>query len=314
MIKKPTAFVLGAGASQAYGFPLGAELVDQICDRIEHGNASVNTLAILTSAAGCSAEDVIDFVRQLREARRYSIDRFLEMEPRPDRVRIGKLAIADTLLFAELNSNLNNVHVEHDWLRYLFDQLIRKHTGYFEEQAKLLSIVTFNFDRSFEYALFRALRTNYRLSDAETIVLTQRVRIVHVHGDLGEPFWLKPDSPLAVPFGGAQPDKWIHYVQAAAERIILSHEPNRPTRNVDIAVELLRNSDRVCFLGFGYDEDNLNKLGVPTTLESASEVRGTTVGKEAAERKVIDRRFANRILLQQWNIRTFLAENDVIHD
>ena len=118
MIKKPTAFVLGAGASQAYGFPLGAELVDQICDRIEHGNASVNTLAILTSAAGCSAEDVIDFVRQLREARRYSIDRFLEMEPRPDRVRIGKLAIADTLLFAELNSNLNNVHVEHDWLRY----------------------------------------------------------------------------------------------------------------------------------------------------------------------------------------------------
>ena len=45
MIKKPTAFVLGAGASQAYGFPLGAELVDQICDRIGHGNASVNTLA-----------------------------------------------------------------------------------------------------------------------------------------------------------------------------------------------------------------------------------------------------------------------------
>ena len=61
MIKKPTAFVLGAGASQAYGFPLGAELVDQICDRIGHGNASVNTLATLTRVRAKTREGVSVF-------------------------------------------------------------------------------------------------------------------------------------------------------------------------------------------------------------------------------------------------------------
>ena len=34
MIKQPTVLILGAGASQPYGFLLGAGLVDQICAEI----------------------------------------------------------------------------------------------------------------------------------------------------------------------------------------------------------------------------------------------------------------------------------------
>jgi hypothetical protein len=35
MIKTPTVFILGAGASKAYGFPLGGGLVSQICNHSE---------------------------------------------------------------------------------------------------------------------------------------------------------------------------------------------------------------------------------------------------------------------------------------
>ena len=34
MIRKRTVFVLGAGASAAYGFPSGAKLADEICRRM----------------------------------------------------------------------------------------------------------------------------------------------------------------------------------------------------------------------------------------------------------------------------------------
>jgi hypothetical protein len=38
MIRTPTVLVLGAGASQPYGFPSGAELAESVCRHIEDSN------------------------------------------------------------------------------------------------------------------------------------------------------------------------------------------------------------------------------------------------------------------------------------
>ena len=38
MLKRRTAFILGAGASAGYGFPCGMELRDQICTEIRASN------------------------------------------------------------------------------------------------------------------------------------------------------------------------------------------------------------------------------------------------------------------------------------
>ena len=38
MLNRKTVLVLGAGASLSYGFPLGRQLRDQVCQLIEHEN------------------------------------------------------------------------------------------------------------------------------------------------------------------------------------------------------------------------------------------------------------------------------------
>jgi hypothetical protein len=304
--------VLGAGASKTYNFPIGVGLVDLICDRIisSDSDSMLNRLV----SAGCDAGDVNDFAQNLRAARRYSIDRFLEMETRPDRVQIGKMAIADALLRAERQSTLGHAAEPDDWYRYLFDQLIRKTASYFESQAFRLSIVTFNFDRSFERALFLALRHNYRLDDGVAASLMTKLRIVHVHGVLGLPAWLDPTAADGVGYGGGSPDQWSRDLQVAAKLITLTHEDSHTT-NILAARECFDDAERVAFLGFGYDEDNLKKLDVWASLESVDYVVGTSFGKGLAEVTAIRRIFGQKqIQLHNMGIRQFLAEVDLILD
>jgi hypothetical protein len=136
VITKPTVFVLGAGSSQPYRFPSGSELVDRVWQRILHfgDDNRENPLDEQLKGLKHSHDKTVEFARELRFSRGYSIDRFLEM--RPEFMEIGKAAIADVLLDAEKESVTELFPNEpilwteepedRDWQRYLFDQLIRK--------------------------------------------------------------------------------------------------------------------------------------------------------------------------------------------
>ena len=79
MIKKKTVFVLGAGASAPYGFPLGNVLLTKVRDALlqKHLNRRNEFADSVMEAGGFSQFDVDLFAQHLGAAGRYSIDEFL---------------------------------------------------------------------------------------------------------------------------------------------------------------------------------------------------------------------------------------------
>src|SRR6266498_1227589 len=94
MIEKPTVLILGAGASEPYGFPTGGELQDEIIDGCQREDSPIwghlSNLAFTSLA-------IQDFGKQLLHAKRPSVDRFLESRENPY-LRIGTAAIVSALI------------------------------------------------------------------------------------------------------------------------------------------------------------------------------------------------------------------------
>ena len=74
MITIPTVFIIGAGASAEYGFPLGHGLVQNIVA----GTAPQGGLSVELLRAGFTKDELNEFNRKLRGADPLSIDTFLE--------------------------------------------------------------------------------------------------------------------------------------------------------------------------------------------------------------------------------------------
>jgi hypothetical protein len=102
MIKRPTVFVLGAGASHGYGFPLGARLVKNIIEGVAPGGPLFTQLERILDAGQMS--NVADFRRDLIDSQRSSIDRFLQT--RREFLEVGKTTIAVALIPCESDETL----------------------------------------------------------------------------------------------------------------------------------------------------------------------------------------------------------------
>src|SRR5258708_4269156 len=194
MIKKDTVFVLGAGASQAYGFPSGTGLVDRICAKLE--DPASDHFRVLQEAAKCTEAEIKHFRRRLRESRLNSIDAFLQR--RQEHSALGKCAIAQDLLACESETTLYPPPAK-DWYRTLFNIILPNSPDEF--RANRLKVITFNFDRSFEHALFRSLETLF--DDAsmtpdrnEPVRMLAMLPLLHLHGQLGALGWI-PDAPFS---------------------------------------------------------------------------------------------------------------------
>ena len=110
-----------------------------------------------------------------------TIDAFIEK--RPQFLRIGKASIIAALLKKE-NNNLLVSAENQEWYEYFFSKLLLKKPEDFIQDK--LSIITFNYDRSFEYYFFHAVKNSYGLNDKETAKLMAKVPIIHVYGKLGD--------------------------------------------------------------------------------------------------------------------------------
>ena len=318
MIKTPTVFVLGAGASAPYGVPLGPTLVTEIADKVHKDNS---TLFRLVRECGFPKRLLHEFGTDLIEAGRDSIDAFLQM--RPEYLDIGKACIAAMLLPFERERELDIVtatnlgegdHVTERrarrWYHYLFNQMLTE--GAFEENK--LSIITFNFDRSFERALYRTLRATYPGADSASVLKRCRtIPIVHMHGALGALSWLE-ESPGSRSYGSQNPS--FDEVQACAKQIQLVSDDMNP-ETIERAKALLAAADTVCFLGFSFHPLNLRKLNHDQLTSGKSrQIRATAFKMPNGPRGAVKRRFEKKIVLaaRDWDILTFLQETRFIHE
>jgi hypothetical protein len=222
--------------------------------------------------------DTIDsFRRELSLADPESIDTFLES--RPEFLKIGKLMIAlnlipyedDSVLFGSKGSDQKPTC----WYSYLMGKL---RVRYFKDfQNNRLSIITFNYDRSLEHYLFTVLKHSYNVPDQDCADALDSIPIIHVHGSLGKLPWQGISDSRVY---GRTDD--LQKIQLASQQILVMSEKDEHSAVFDKAYGLMVQAERIYFLGFGYHETNLRRLGMEHLVNKTSKY-GTSVGLGTAE-------------------------------
>jgi hypothetical protein len=241
--------VLGAGASFAYGFPLGSELRRRILDM--HRGTAQRAGIVRQRSEERDLRALIEFQESFRHSQIYSIDAFLGRQPKFS--EIGKKCIAAILLECESSDALFSEDPEKDhWYQYLFNHFAQR--DWDDLTFDDIAIVTFNYDRSLEHFLYVTLQSAYgkRANDAANKL--KSLRIVHVYGSLcdqlpGSDKYLKADGNFDI-------DK----VEAAAAGLVVIPEGRIDSPTLVRAREWLTAAHGICFLGFGFDELNVERL------------------------------------------------------
>jgi hypothetical protein len=254
MITKKTVFILGAGASVAYGYPTGFELREEIRKFLanfpENERCPKDQIGHLNffKELGYEPKDLKKFEQSLLRSGTYSIDKFLEQ--RDDCVELGKILIAYILKRKELPSMLFTNLKERNWYAELFNRLDSNIDNINTHQ---LSFITFNYDRSLEFFLYSILKERTTKEEDYIVKAFKFIPIIHVYGTFGNFPWSagkKIDYSAEV-----TPENVI----AMANGINIMSEERR-TEELEKAHELIKCADSIYIIGFGYDNVNLDRL------------------------------------------------------
>ena len=114
MITEPTVLILGAGASQPYGFPSGRRL-KALAEKNDQA------VQVMLQKLGFDENTYHEFRNTLFYSGQPSVDAFLEH--RPEFLNIGKASIAIRIIACEGTGKLFPEEME--WYEYLFNQKLR---------------------------------------------------------------------------------------------------------------------------------------------------------------------------------------------
>jgi hypothetical protein len=291
-------FILGAGAGKPYGFPLGDELYEFICNQLRPGFNDED-----------KDENAQYFSKELRQTHGISIDRYLNINKRLK--NIGVLLVAAAIHFFESKSidklPFNNFFLQGDWYTYLYKKMIQG----LETPEELLrisenkvSFVTFNYDRSLEHYLFSNLYGLLKNAGVKEEVIAAKlaeIPIIHVYGNTGYLPWEKHPSDLPYAIYGDHRTTPGRMALRTHEMINLIYDERKDSPELEKAKELIQKTDRIIFLGFGYDEINLSILGLPDLLKGKT-VLGTAFNSTENERDQIETKLGLGRVLNECNI------------
>lgn len=273
MITQPTVFVVGAGASQPYGLPLGGELKENILRRYNRDDPRAN---ILTNTTPFVQGQINTFVDALRFSGLSSVDAFLER--RTEFMEIGKAAMGIELLHGEVHDTL--WATSNNWLSYLYGQMIGNSLEEFANNK--VAFITFNYDRCIEHFLFISLKNSFGKSNEETAAIANKIKVVHLHGRLGHLPWQQGKNAIA--FGDNQID--LRKMQIVTSEIKVVHEDHKldgRDADFDLAHMMLVTAQRVYLLGFGFGARNVQRIKLDVLAPRAFD--GTAYGLTDRELK-----------------------------
>lgn len=257
MINNRIVLVLGAGASIPYQFPSGAELKAEVRNL---GTVQRGTLFSKSFAPGTFDQAFFSaFQENLAKSPLKSIDAFLEA--RPDYLEIGKHTIAFLLINREHPNQLLDAKMDSDenWYKYIFGLMLDEGLGQLAHNK--LTVITFNYDRSFEYYFVGGLMSSYDLSFQEATQAMSFMDVIHVHGELGKLI----ESGLSDIGRSYEPVADASRVAVAARGIKIISDLSEDTRTEEWsgfrqAWRELKQTDCIVYLGFGYNRNNIRRL------------------------------------------------------
>lgn len=264
-----TTFILGAGASKPYSFPSGLELKNDIIQSLKDKNSKyfTNLLEI-----GFTEIEIKKFRESLYYCSTFSIDQFLEKNEKY--IQIGKSCIAQILLAKENARNL--FETPNSWYQYLFNKINQT----FENIDKQnIAFLTFNYDRSLEHFLFTSTQNLFDKNDVDVADKIQKIPLVHLHGQLGYLFW-QDNQNFEIPYriNTHENHITIEDVKRAANsiKIISDNIDVNKDEQFILARQILKNSERIIFLGFGYNATNIERLEINKLKDT--HILGTAYG------------------------------------
>ncbi|MFT3911463.1 MAG: hypothetical protein QM737_18715 [Ferruginibacter sp.] len=259
MIQKQTVFILGAGASYSFGYPLGKNLVEIIIKNFDPD--SPDCAIPLFMGLGFSESEILAFRNQLRLSATPSIDSFLEPRGEDERY-LGKLAIAYALIPFEKTDTL---FYDNSWYVTLLNKLKFSFNDF---EKNKVAFITFNYDRSLEHFLMTALQNQFNKTEQEIAEKLKKIPIVHLYGKLGMLPWetVKPEeysreyNPKILPHLLRRSSKSLKIIY---DKVELDNAEFKQAR------QLISSARKVYFLGFGYHKDNLERLRIKSLLSSS---------------------------------------------
>jgi hypothetical protein len=306
MFKSRTVFIVGAGASEEVGLPIGKELTKAIAAlvdlHVEYGRVTKGDHQIYEAVKRIVDETpdewkdntILGSARHIAEAMEMavSIDTFLESFANDrERVLIAKLGIAKAIITAEGKSKLapREQHiplklreVADTWYVSLAQLLFSGVPAASPEIAfENVSFIVFNYDRCLPAFLMRALQTYFQITEGKAQEIVSEVRFFHPYGSIGTIF----PSADQVPFGAQYYD-----LRRLAEQINTFSESAREPKLVDAIREEVREADTLVFLGFGFHDQNMELLSMPelpTQEPSAKRVLATVHGLSKSDTEIV---------------------------
>jgi hypothetical protein len=283
-LKESTVLVLGAGASKPYGFPIGNEVKGRIRDCLNDSQIKANLISL-----GFQTQLLDEFKEILRYGAHSTIDTLLEKKTHFR--ELGSYLIASTIMPQEMHDNL---FPQRDWYGELFNALDFENDK--EPDTRFLSVVTLNYDRSFEHFLNKNIGYNCHNKYLESAhKKRENIVVVHAHGSLGE----YPSVPYGLNINDA------NTLRKAAESIKIVSDRLEDSPDFQRAQDVIANANNIIFLGIGYDDRTLKSLLAKTDINS-KQIIGTSLNLDEPTRQHIRDFFNNRIKLGGMTCMDFL--------
>lgn len=283
MINNKTVFILGAGASKPYGFPTSVELSNEVISNSFQLVKSIYRKNGITDKffREKEREYKIFFLSKFEEAnksRSISIDDFISKENNSiGRNKALKLMIHCLMRFEEGSIERNYS----DWIELFIDRISQGvkslvENGKIDDNLSNVKIITFNYERSFEYFLLKRLSETYP-QKAKLFLRLFTNNIVHVYGSIGKIL----DSYLERDINGGFCD-YGYFADDVGLDIIIQNIKLIYDERMDSDAkikEFLKDVDQIFFLGFGYDGFNVNNLSLRLIENQEVVIYGTVKGK-----------------------------------
>lgn len=277
MIYKKTVFILGAGASQPYGFPTGIELKKLVCDGLVEGKSLFKELKKLEY----TDESIKEFRNAFFKSGAKSIDAFLG-DRKEDFMSIGKIVITRVLSRYE---DEDKIYSKENWYQHLFESMWDGSLEEFENNK--VSFINFNYDRSLEHFLFTSLqqRTNETMEKIAKAI--SKIPIIHPYGKIGFLPWENKN-----PSRDYYPGHTIETLVESSDMIRIISEGEIPRDILNQSNELITDAYKIVFLGFGYHKENLERIGMKNLNPHNKFILGTARGYTNLQRTTIQKHIA----------------------